>query len=250
MDLPDILQIEAVGYGGLSGGKSRYSIPPHFMGFESFKRVLEQLPGLSRLHIGGAGDPLLHPRFFEMVRHATERGLEVSADSRLTGLSAERAEACVGSGLRRLNVSFDPDDAVLQRYLKRLHEAKRRLGAPYPKIFLANPAVAPAAGRCDRPSRVLYLSTSCEALPCDHVRGPRRPTFGNVQKEGAVKVWNGEEFRAFREQLASDQLPEACAKCALRHSPLEFGQNAAWSESTMPPPSAKSSTTPPRPIAA
>lgn len=254
MDLPEILHIEAVGYGGLSGspsgGNSRHSIPPHFIGFEPFKRVLEQLPGLSRLHIGGAGDPMLHPRFFHMVRHAAERGLEVSADSVLTGLSVERADACVESGLRRLNVPLDPDNAVLRRNLKRLHDAKRRLKTDIPEIRLLEGIPSGKTGRCDRPSRALYISTSCEALPCDHARGPRRPTFGNVDKEGVAKVWNREEFRAFRERLASDQLFEACAQCALRDSPLEFGENAAWSESTMPPPSAQSSTTPPRPIAA
>ena len=250
MDLPDILHVEAAGYGGFAGGRSRGSIPPHFIAFEAFRRVLEQFPGARRLHIGGAADPLLHPRFFDMARHAAERGLEVSADSVLTGLSRERAEACVESGLRRLNVPFDAQDAVLQRNLKRLHEAKRRLGAAYPRIFLQKPTPAAATGRCDRPSRSVYLSTSCDVLPCDRVKGPWRPTFGNARKEGMLRVWNGEEFRAFREKLASDDLPKVCAGCELRNSPLDLGQNGAWNESTMPPPSATSSTTPPRPTAA
>jgi len=250
MELPDIVHIEAAGYGGLVARSPR-GLPPVFMAFEAYRRVLEQFPNLRRVHIGGAGDPLLHPRFFDMVRHAAERGLDVSADSLLTGLSAERAEACVESGLRRINVPFDAQNAVLQRNLKRLHEAKRRLSATYPKVFLGTAAVALAGSRCDRPWRAVYLSASCEALPCDRVKGLRRPSFGSMHKEGALKVWNREEFRAFRERLASDAVPEVCAGCELRHSPLDFGQNAAaWSESTTPPPSAQSSTTPPRPTAA
>jgi radical SAM protein with 4Fe4S-binding SPASM domain len=250
MDLPDIVHIEAAGYGGLAGWKSRRSIPPHFIAFDAYRRVLEQFPGARHLHIGGAADPLLHPRFFDMVRHALERGLEVSADSILTGLSEARAEACVQSGLRRIYVPLDSQDAVLQRNLKRLHQAKQRLGIAHPEVFVEEATTPVAGGRCDRPWRAVYVSTACEALPCDQVKGPLRPSFGNVHKEGALRVWNREEFRRFRERLASDDVPEACARCELRHSPLDFSQNAAWSESTTPPPSAKSSTTPPRPTAA
>jgi radical SAM protein with 4Fe4S-binding SPASM domain len=247
MDLPDILHIEAVGYGGLSGGKSRHAIPPHFIAFDAFKRVLDQFPRVRRLHIGGAGDPMLHPRFFDMVRHAAERGLEVSADSVLTGLSDARAEICVESGLRRLVVPADKGDVVLQRSLKRLQAAKQRLSIAFPEVQ-ADKALA--GGRCDRPWRAVYLSTACEVLPCDRAMGPKRPSFGNAQKEGVLRVWNREEFRAFRERLASDDVPEACVRCEMRNSPADFGENAAWSASTMPPPSATSSTTPPRPTAA
>jgi radical SAM protein with 4Fe4S-binding SPASM domain len=247
MDLPDILHIEAVGYGGLAGGGSRHSIPPHFIAFDAYKRVLEQLPHLRQLHIGGAGDPMLHPRFFDMVRYAAERGLEVSAESLLTGLSDARAEICVESGLRRLVVPAASGDVVLQRNLKRLQAAKQRLSIPFPEVQTDKVS---AGGRCDRPWRAVYLSTACEVLPCDRAMGPTRPGFGNAQKEGVLRIWNREEFRAFRERLASDDVPEACARCELRDSPADFGENAAWSESTMPPPSATSSTMPPRRTAA
>jgi len=249
MQLPEILQIEAVGYRGFLPYKTRGALPPSFMPFDAFCSVLQQMPGLRRLHIGGAGDPLLHPRFFDMVRHAAQQGIEVSADSALTALSDARAEACVESGLVRLHVPHDPSDAVLQRYLKRLQAAKDRLGTSLPEVIVGEPPSS-AEGRCDRPWRAVYLGTSCDALPCDQVRGSRRPSFGNAAKEGVLRVWNGEAFREFRDRLSSDAPPEACAGCQLRHSPVDFGQNAAWSESAMPPKSVPSSTTAQSPTAA
>ena len=248
MQLPDILQIEAVGYRGLLPYKSRGALPPSFIPFETFCRVLQQMPGLRRLHIAGAGDPLLHPRFFDMVRHAAQQGIEVSADSSLTALSDARAEACVESGLARLHLPPEPGDAVLQRYLKRLQAAKDRLGTQHPEIVRMQ--VSRAYGRCDRPWRAVYLGTSCEALPCDQVQGPRRPSFGNMAKEGVLRVWNAEAFGEFRDRLSSDAPPDVCAGCDLRHSPAEFGENAAWSASPMPPKSAPSLTTAPPPTAA
>jgi radical SAM protein with 4Fe4S-binding SPASM domain len=258
MEIPGILHIEAVGYGGLSGspsgGQSRHSIPPHFIAFDAYKRVLDQFPHVSRVHIGGAGDPMRHPRFFDMVRIAAERGLEVSADSILTGLSDARAEICVESGLQRLVVPPARGDAVLQRNLKRLQAARERLHIATPEVVVQQPMAA--GGRCDRPWRAIWVSTSCEALPCDRAIGPRRQSFGGLQKEDILRIWNREEFREFRDRLASADLPEVCSRCELRHSPADFGENAvngtgiAWKESTTPLPSATSSTTPPRPTAA
>lgn len=247
MELPQFLHVEAVGYGGLVPDRSRRALPPAFMPFDAFCRVLAQMPGLRGLHIAGAGDPMLHPRFFDMVRHANTLGVEVSAESRLTGLSEARAEACVESGLARVIVPDAPADPLLARALKRLVEARKRLGARTPEIQL--PRVQ-AGGRCDRPWRALYLSTSCEALPCDHAHGPSRPKFGNAAKEGVVHAWNADAFRAFRERLASEAPPEACAGCALRCSPHDIGENPAWRKSAMPPKSAPSSTTAPTPTAA
>lgn len=250
MELPEILHIDAVGYRGLVPYKTRGVLPPSFMAFDAFCRVLLQMPRLRRLHIGGDGDPLLHPRFFDMVRTATRLGIEVSASSILTGLSRERAEACVESGLQRFLVAYDPSDALLQRYLKRLREAKDRLGVRTPEIEIAR---VRTGGSCDRPWRAVYVGTSGEVLACDQARGPRRPVFGSAAKESLLKAWTADAFREFRDRLASDAPPDVCAACELRHSPLGFGENAEpWNltEPRTPSQSVPSSTTAQPPTAA
>jgi radical SAM protein with 4Fe4S-binding SPASM domain len=117
LPLPRFVQIEPVGQcnlacrmcpvayradGGPGTGK-----PPAFMSFEAFRRVLDQFPAMSELHLQGMGEPMLHPRFFDMVRAAAARGIEVSTNSNLTALSRRRAEECVSSGLKRLHASLD-----------------------------------------------------------------------------------------------------------------------------------------------
>jgi len=258
MKLPEILHIDAVGYNGRGGfnahmlartGNRLRAVPPAFMPYEAFCRVLGEMPGLKRLHIGGAGDPMLHPRFFDMVRHAVRQGIEVSAYSLLTGLSEARADLCVESGLARLMIPFDDSDPVLQRNLMRLAHAKARAGTAKPEVELVDDTPK-TDGHCDRPWRAIYLGTRCEAMPCDRARGPLGPSFGNMAKEGVIKVWNAEPFRDFRERLASGTPPDVCAACRHRHSPLDLGENAAWNASTTPSRSAPLSMTEQTPTAA
>ena len=124
--LPRFLQIEPVGQcnlrcrmcpiqfrtDGSPGG------PPAFLAMETFARLLDQFPGLAELHLQGLGEPLMHPEFFAMVRHARARGIEVSTNSNLTVLSERRAAECVASGLDRIHVSIDGASAAAYEYIR------------------------------------------------------------------------------------------------------------------------------------
>src|SRR5690349_3286491 len=81
--------------------------PPAFMTWEQFERILDGCRGASELHLQGLGEPLMHPRFFDMVRAATERGLVVSTNSNLTLLTERRADQLLECGLKRLHISID-----------------------------------------------------------------------------------------------------------------------------------------------
>jgi MoaA/NifB/PqqE/SkfB family radical SAM enzyme len=72
--------------------------PPAFMPFDRFCALLEQFPGRAELHLQGLGEPLLHPRFFDMVRVAASRGIKVSTNTNLTVLTAGQAQQCIDSG--------------------------------------------------------------------------------------------------------------------------------------------------------
>src|SRR5436309_9473202 len=69
--------------------------PPAFMNFETFTRILEQFPDLEELQLQGLGEPMMHPRFFDMVSYATRRGIRVGTNTNLTLLNETRAERCV-----------------------------------------------------------------------------------------------------------------------------------------------------------
>lgn len=155
MQLPTFLQIEPVGQCNLRCQMCPIAFrtdgppygPPAFMPFETFTRLLDQFGALQELHLQGLGEPLMHPRFFDMVRYATDKGIRVSTNSNLTLLTARRAEQCVASGLEWLHVSLDgatPETyerirerahfARVVRNIELLLTARRRAGSIYPRL--------------------------------------------------------------------------------------------------------------------
>ena len=152
--LPQFVQIEPVGQCNLRCRMCPIAYRnegqrPAFMPLETFRRLIEQFPGLRELQLQGMGEPFLHPRFLDMVRFAAARGIEVSTNTNLTALSERRAEECVTSGLKHLHVSLDAAEREayetirigsrferVTRNLERLVQAKRRLGRTDPRITL------------------------------------------------------------------------------------------------------------------
>src|ERR671936_2070873 len=115
MKLPTYVQIEPVGQCNLRCQMCAIQFrqdgppygPPAFMAFDAFTRLVDQFVGLEVLHLQGLGEPMMHPRFFDMVAYAAAKGIKVSTNSNLTLLNARRAEQCVASGLEWLHVSID-----------------------------------------------------------------------------------------------------------------------------------------------
>src|SRR5205823_2210866 len=116
--------------------------PPAFMDFDTFTRLLDQFPDLEELQLQGLGEPMMHPRFFDMVAYAAARGIKVGTNTNLTLLNARRAEQCVTSGLAELHASIDGATAAtyedirirshfdrVVRNVEGLVEARRRLAS-------------------------------------------------------------------------------------------------------------------------
>ena len=155
MELPTYLQIEPVGQCNLRcqmcAIQFRQDGPPYgplaFMDFGAFTRLVDQFVGLQELHLQGLGEPMMHPRFFDMVAYAAGKGVRGSTNSNLTLLNARRADACVTSGLDRLHVSVDGATAAtyerirvrshfdrVVRNLGLLQEARTRHGSERPHV--------------------------------------------------------------------------------------------------------------------
>src|SRR6185437_16417552 len=90
MDLPTYIQLEPVGQCNLKCQMCAIQFradgtphgPPAFMAWDLFVRILDDLPMLTELHLQGLGEPMMHPRFFDMVAYAAARGIVVSTNSR------------------------------------------------------------------------------------------------------------------------------------------------------------------------
>jgi radical SAM protein with 4Fe4S-binding SPASM domain len=155
MDLPRFLQVEPVGQCNLRCQMCAIQFrpdgppsgPPAFMDFGVFTRLLDQFPGLEELQLQGLGEPMMHPRFFDMIEYAVGRGIRVSTNTNATFLNAHRAERCVTSGLGEIHISLDGASAeTYERIRVRAHfdrvianveglvAARRRLDSSTPHI--------------------------------------------------------------------------------------------------------------------
>src|SRR5690242_1577569 len=157
MQLPTYVQIEPVGQCNLRCQMCPIQFredgppygPPAFMDFDHFTSLIDQFDGLHELHLQGLGEPMMHPRFFDMIEYAVARGIQVTTNTNLTLLTAERAERCVTSGLHGIHVSVDGATAEtyerirvrahfdrVVRNLERLMDARRRHGSEHPAVQL------------------------------------------------------------------------------------------------------------------
>lgn len=153
--LPQYVQMEPVGQCNLRcrmcSIQFRQDGPPHgppaFMDFDDFTRLIDEFQDLRELHLQGLGEPTMHPRFFEMIEYAVARGIQVSTNTNMTLMTAERAERCVTSGLHGIHVSLDGATAStyerirsrahfdrVVRNLERLIRTKARLGSDLPEV--------------------------------------------------------------------------------------------------------------------
>jgi MoaA/NifB/PqqE/SkfB family radical SAM enzyme len=289
------------------------------MEWATFTGLVDDLPNLEELQLQGLGEPMMHPRFFDMVAYAVRKGARVGTNSNMTLLNAQRAERCITSGLHELNVSLDGATAEtyerirvrahferVLRNLQLLIDTKTRLGSATPRLTIvavvmrqnlhelpelvrlahrygvdavwaqhlchdfaestlpehyrgmreyvddqtlqnehpqrvehffdaartvaselkvhlrlprvrpvAHPPGTPGPARCDWPWRGAYASYQGLAMPCCMVATPDRIHFGSLVDNGIQAVWNGAEYQAFREALASDTPPEVCRSCAV-----------------------------------
>ena len=156
MKLPHFVQIEPVGQCNLRCQmcpiQFRHDGPPHgvaFMDYDAFTRLIDQFTRSTELHLQGLGEPMMHPRLFDMIEYAAKKGIRVTSTSNMTLLSPRRAERCVTSGLAELNISVDSATPEIyerirvgarfervERNVALLQETRARLRSEQPRLKL------------------------------------------------------------------------------------------------------------------
>ena len=130
--LPSFLQIEPVGRCNLACRMCPVRLRPDAKGssalieFDTFTRLLDGFGAIKELHLQGLGEPMMHPRFFDMVRYAVARGVRVSTNTNMTLVTPARARELVSSGLAELSVSVDAANAEVYEWI--------RVGANFRKV--------------------------------------------------------------------------------------------------------------------
>lgn len=157
--LPGFVQIEPVGQCNLRCRMCPIALrqdqpaggAPAFMDMATFRRLLDGFPSATVLQLQGLGEPMMHPRFFDMVREAAARGMEVSTNSNLTLLTPDRARECVSSGLAALHVSIDGATAATYESI--------RLGANFDKVLRNLDRIVAARAGLNSPTPALRIVT-------------------------------------------------------------------------------------------
>lgn len=131
----------------LSLGYERWGQPARFMSYENVIGVLDQFPHLIWCDWTGIGEPLLHPRFLEIVAEFKRRQLYVECFDNFTGWDERITDFMLEHRLNRVQPSVDgatkqtyehirvgADFDVVCRNLRYLFDQKRRRKSPLPII--------------------------------------------------------------------------------------------------------------------
>jgi len=74
---------------------------------EGFKKVIAQFPYLQKVSLVGAGEPLLNPEIFDIIRFAKSKGLTIGFATNATLLDERITQEVLSSRLDWLNISLD-----------------------------------------------------------------------------------------------------------------------------------------------
>ena len=128
--------------------------------WETFERFLAQNDALEHVELQGEGEPLMHPRFFDMVARCRERGIRVSLITNGSLLSSH-ADALIEAGIESLDVSMESAlDADFQSIrggklakvkegLRHLIARRRELGRDRPVVGLTVTVLRRTLGALD-----------------------------------------------------------------------------------------------------
>src|SRR5947209_7995598 len=154
--------------------------PPAFMDFAVFTRLIDQFANLRDLHLQGLGEPMMHPRFPDLVRLARRLGM--------TGLFVQHlchdfAESSLPAKYRPMRdfvqtqTLLDEDVAVIEQHFGAARQAAQEAG-----IELRLPRARPrphdpskkGCDRCSWPFTGAYVSYQGLAMPCCMIATPDR----------------------------------------------------------------------------
>lgn len=123
--------------------------PQKDLGWDDFRRVVDQFPVLERVLLHGIGEPLLNRELPRMITHLKARGATVVFNSNAITLSLKIARALIEAGLDELRASLDASTAATYARvrgvdafdrvignLEALADLKRALPASRPRISL------------------------------------------------------------------------------------------------------------------
>jgi len=282
--------------------REKIGVPIGTMKFEDFKKILDKLDCLFKIHLSGQGEPFLNPDIFKMIRYANKRGILVNTTTNGSVLTKKIIDEICGVEIGEISISLDstnketyekirkganfekvtenvknltselkrrkrgtivsfaivilkenfeeiPDFAKLaykagvkkiifqtvqnkvdyvDKYNKKIKtqtvadfiekikskiEEAKELGKKYKILVVFDEGKA--GGGCIWPWRGIYITWNGYVTPCCKILDYRKPIMGNILQEDFWKIWNGKNYRMFRELLKKRMPPAPCRGCGM-----------------------------------
>ena len=163
--------------------------------FEIVEKLCRELPAwkCQLISLAGQGEPLLHPRIFELIASFQKAGVDVLLSTNGILLDDAVAERLCDSGLDRLHITFWAADheehtewhpglnpAFLELRMEAIShvvEARRKRGRVKPRVFVHLPLTRSAVRNIEKRIQ-MALQTPCDGVSLDYFRawgGPLEP---------------------------------------------------------------------------
>lgn len=176
------------------------------MKLEDFKKIIDQLPGLVKVHLQGLGESFLHPDIFEMIDYASSKNVIVSVITNGTLFSDKMIEKISRSKLFEIGVSIDAVD-------KKAYEAIR-VGANFEKVMDGVKKLSDALR--NKNTRLFFAVTILrsnlhmipEFVKLAHSISVPRVVFQRVQTKDDFVRYYSEDFRKSKEFVTHEQVRE------------------------------------------
>lgn len=118
---------------------------------ETYLAALNELPDVRHLEIQGEGEPLAHPKFFDMVREANARGIRVSTITNGSFFSIARIEQILDCRMESIMVSIESP---------REDEFQSIRGGKLPKVIRGLKALLAARNKQNREQPVVGFTVT------------------------------------------------------------------------------------------
>lgn len=223
-----------------------------FMDFELFEGIIDSNPQLRCLILTRNGEPLMHPRIFDMIRYARDKKIYVNLYTNGMLLSDERIGKVFESGLSELNFSMEgvgdyykynrgKDYSLIESAVNRLVLEKKRKGSPLviginstvPEDsahgeevkktwgdIVDHVTIVPLMGDRSEPRRKpcrtlwrnLVVTWDGNVVPCC-IDMKNTLFLGNIRDNSLKEIFNGLEAKRIRTGHVKGEYPPVCKNC-------------------------------------
>lgn len=171
--------------------RKKIGLPIGSMSLENFKKILDKLDCLFKIHLSGQGEPLLNPDIFKMIKYANKKGATIFFTTNGTLLTKKIISRICDSDIGEIGISIDSTD-------KEKYEKIRR-GA---KFEIVKENIKNLTNELKKRKKKTIISLSCvlltenssevqEFISLANFLGIKKISFQKIQgKEDYLKKYN------------------------------------------------------------